>query len=227
MHNNVELEAGGNTVEQPLDGRANIGVSQWPDNAGFTLVEMLVVLILTAVMAAMMVGGIRQMQTWTQLEKRQSVQSALEAIADHISGELSGALPLPLLERDNDEFTPMIGAADSIRFVAVIRTGFLAKALRETSYTTELAQTGKILVRKSKPHRFPRQADAPQVQSEELFRGVAGLTFSYLVRDDGNAMTWLDAWTKQTRLPIAVRITISQMVDRHKLNTSRTVLLTN
>lgn len=225
MRNNVEQEVGGSMVEQSLGGHADIGVSQWSDNAGFTLVEMLVVLVLTAVMAAMMVGGIRQMQTWTQLEKRQSAQSALEAIADHISGELSGALPLPLLERDNDEFTPMIGGADSIRFVAVIRTGFSAKALRETSYAVELAPIGRILVRKSRPHRFLRQDDMPQVQSEELFSDVAGFTFSYLIRDDGNAMTWLDAWTKQTKLPIAVRITISQMVDRHKLNASRTVLL--
>lgn len=224
MRHSVEQDTGGGLVEQQLD--AHTGVSQRLDEAGFTLVEMLVVLILTAVMAAMMVSGIRQMQTWTQLEKRQSAQSALEAVADHISGELSGTLSLPILDRGNDAPTPMIGAADSIRFVAVIRTGFSTKALRETSYTTEPSPAGKSLVRKSRPYRLPQQDETLQVQFDELQEGVSGLTFGYLARDGDNAI-WLDAWTKQTKLPVAVRVTISQTVGRSELSASRTISLIN
>ena len=226
MHHRVEHETGENLAGTEINDHIKTGLSPGPDDAGFTLVEMLVVLVLTAVMAAMMVGGIRQMQTWTQLEKRQSAQSALEAVADHISGELSGALSLPLLERGNDDFSPMIGAGDSIRFVAVIRTGFSAKELRETSYAIEPSLAGKTLVRKSKPHRFPQQGEVPQVQSEELSRGITDLKFGYLTRE-GEKTTWLNGWDKQVKFPVAVRITISQMVDRSVLSASRTILLLN
>jgi prepilin-type N-terminal cleavage/methylation domain-containing protein len=227
MHHSVEQETGGSLAAQQLDANSQTGITQRPDNAGFTLIEMLVVLVLTAVMAAMMVSGIRQMQTWTQLEKRQSAQSTLEAVADHISGELSGALSLPILDWGNDAPTPMIGAANSVRFVAVIRTGFSAKALRETSYTTEPSPAGKSLVRKSRPHRFPQQGQTLQVQSDELQEGVTDLKFGYLTRGGENEMIWLDAWTKQAKLPVAVRITISQTVGRSELSASRTISLIN
>lgn len=206
------------------DGRC---ACQCSAEAGFTLVEMLVVLVLTAVMAAMMVGGIRQMQTWTQLEKRQSAQSALEAVADHMSGELAGALSLPLLVRDGDEFAPMIGSSDSIRFVAVIRTGFSAEALREVSYATESSPTAVTLIRKSQEHRLPREDEILPVQSEELYTGLSKLTFGYLTPNADNAMTWLDSWDKKAKLPIAVRIEISKITDGLQVNSSRTVSLIN
>lgn len=214
-----------NAAAQNFNGSVPTGVSQHPGDAGFTLLEMLVVLVLTAIMAAMMVGGIRQMQTWTQLERRESAQSTLEAVADHISGELSGALLLPILNRVDDAFTPMIGDNDSVRFVAVIRTGFSAKALRQTSYVKEPSPTGNVLVRKTRPHRLPQQGETLPTQSDELLAEVTDLRFSYLMLDDENTLTWLDAWINQPQLPVAVRVTISHTVDGAQLNASRTIAL--
>lgn len=205
---------------------AGEGFSQYSAEAGFTLVEMLVVLVLTAVMAAMMVGGVRQMQTWAQLEKRQAAQSALEAVADHMSGELAGILSLPLLARDGEELTPMSGSSDNIRFVAVIRTGFSAKTLREVAYTTESSPpAAATLVRKSQERRLPGEDEILPVQSEELYAGIGKLRFNYLTRNADNRMTWLDTWTRKAKLPIAVRIEITKVVDGLELNASRTVSL--
>jgi general secretion pathway protein J len=187
---------------------------------------MLVVLVLTAVIAAMMVGGIRQMQTWTQLEKRQSAQSALEAVADHMSGELAGALSLPLLARDGEDLTPMAGSSDRIRFVAVIRTGFSAKALREVTYATESSATAAAtLIRKSQERRLQRKDEILPVQSEELYTGISKVTFGYLTRSTDSRMTWLDSWAKKGKLPLAIRIKIAKIVDGLELNVSRTVSL--
>lgn len=217
-------KAGRETSRTFLLRQADGGASHCQVEAGFTLVEMLVVLVLTAVMAAMMVGGIRQMQIWAQLEQRQSAQSALEAVADHMSGELAGALSLPLLERDGDEFTPMTGSSESVRFVAVIRTGFSAKALREASYSTEFSPTGATLIRKSQERRLKREGEILEVQSEELCKGIGKLKFGYLTRDSENKMIWLDTWAKQVNLPIAVRI---ELADGFGLGVSRTVSLIN
>ncbi len=227
MCNRAARGAGRNLALRILRRHSQSDGSQCLGDAGFTLVEMLVVLVLTAVMAAMMVGGIRQMQTWAQLEKRQYAQSALEAVADHMAGELAGALSLPLLDRDGEAFIPMAGSSDSLRFVAVIRTGFSAKALRETWYSTEASPTGTILVRKSRPHRLPRQDEISQVQSEELYKGVGKLTFGYLTRNAESNMIWLDAWATEPKLPFAVRIRISEVIEGSELNASRTVSLIN
>ncbi|CAN7655622.1 prepilin-type N-terminal cleavage/methylation domain-containing protein [Pararhizobium sp. LjRoot235] len=224
MRNKAGRETSRSFLLRLLNRRADGGASHCPVEAGFTLVEMLVVLVLSAVMAAMMVGGIRQMQIWAQLEKRQSAQSALEAVADHMSGELAGALSLPLLKRDGDEFTPMTGSSDSIRFVAVIRTGFSASALREASYSTQSSPTGATLMRKSQEHRLPPEGEKLQVQSEELYKGIGKLKFGYLTRDSENKMIWLDTWAKQVNLPIAVRI---ELADGFGLSVSRTVSLIN
>jgi prepilin-type N-terminal cleavage/methylation domain-containing protein len=225
MRNKVRRETERSFRARLLIRQADCGASHCPAEAGFTLVEMLVVLVLTAVMAAMMVGGIRQIQTWAQLGKRQSAQSALEAVADHMSGELAGALSLPLLERDNDEFLPMTGSSGSIRFVAVIRTGFSAKALRETSYA--LSPTTDTLIRKSQQHRLPRQGEILQVQSEELYKGIIKLKFAYLTRDADDKTVWLDTWVKQVKLPIAVRIELHSAIEGFGLGVSRTVSLIN
>ena len=84
---------------------------------------------------------------------------------------------------------------------------------------------GKALVRKSSPHRLPQQDEVLPVQSDELQAGVTSLQFSYLTLDDEEAITWLDSWTKQPKLPVAVRVTISQIVDRIELSASRTISL--
>jgi hypothetical protein len=141
-----------------------------------------------------------------------------------MSGELAGALSLPLLERDGGEFTPMTGSSEGIRFVAVIRTGFSAKALREASYSTELSPTGATLIRKSQERRLKREGEILEVQSEELCKGIGKLKFSYLTRDSENKMIWLDTWAKQVNLPIAVRI---ELADGFGLSVSRTVSLIN
>ncbi len=227
MRNKVERENSACGGKRRSIDQAYIRASPCSENAGFTLVEMLVVLVITAVMAAMMVVGIRQMQAWTQLEERQSVQLTLEAVADHISGELSGALLLPLFEGENEGFTPMKGTGDSLQFVAVIRTGFSTKGLRETWYATEPSSSGQILVRKSRPHRFLQQGEVPALQTDELYDGVTRLEFDYLMRDSEDVVAWLDTWTKQTQLPAAIRITIYRTVGRHELNASRTVSLSH
>jgi len=122
---------------------------------------------------------------------------------------------------------PMTGSSESIRFVAVIRTGFSAKALRETSYATELSPPGTTLIRKSREHRLPRQGEMLQVQSEELYEGLSELKFGYLTRDTNDRMVWLDIWAKQAKLPIALRIDLHSAIDGFDLGVSRTVSLIN
>lgn len=223
MLDRAAREAGRGLAIAPSNNQDRDNVSRNRRDAGFTLVEMLVVLTLTAAMAAMMLAGIRQMQTWAQVQKRETAHSALEAVADHMSGELAGALSLPLLDGASDAFIPMTGTSENIRFMAVIRTGFSVKALRETSYYTKPSSTGAVLMRTSRPHRIPRQGEAPQIQAEELYKGIGKLKLGYLTRDTANKLIWFDTWAKQSKLPIAVRIEISKFVDGFDLKVSRTV----
>lgn len=80
-------------------------------------------------------------------------------LAEVIANNLKGAVALPL--SGSDARLPMIGGVDSVRFVAVVKTGFGTEGLREVSYLLELGADGsKGLVRRIALRRFGVGEDA-------------------------------------------------------------------
>ncbi len=199
-------------------------------DAGFTLVEMLVVLLLTATMSALMIAGLRQMHAFTQLEKRQTAQTELDAVADYMASELAGALPLALSDHDGDGFVPMIGDAGSTRFVAVVRTGFLMEDLREVSYFIEKSPTGLVLLRNSQPHLWVKQSRYAGGDVEKLYTGLKGASITYLVKSDAKesgATVWLNEWKTEVRLPLAVRVKLYRVYEGIQLQSIRIIMMAN
>lgn len=111
--------------------------SELTRDEGYTLVEMLVVLALTSVIAAMMASAIMMIRPLKEAERRYVRQRHLQVVAETIARDLEGALPLPLKDSSADEPVSMIGGVDRVRFVGVVNTGFKREGVREISYEVE------------------------------------------------------------------------------------------
>ncbi|WP_027991993.1 prepilin-type N-terminal cleavage/methylation domain-containing protein [Sinorhizobium meliloti] len=198
------------------------GLPSSGSQCGYTLVEVLVVLAIASIMAAMMVGGVRQFQSLSQLGERLAWQSVVDAVADRVADDLAGSLELPLLASGSGEQVSFVGSPHEVRFNAVVRTGFLTQKLREVAYSMETLGEQQTLVRVSLPRRLG-QAERTGAEKLVMHPDVNAVAFRYMTRDAAGGAVWLDHWN-QARLPAAIRFQIDLVgAGRKQSRASRTV----
>ncbi|MQX42970.1 prepilin-type N-terminal cleavage/methylation domain-containing protein [Sinorhizobium meliloti] len=190
-------------------GATALPVSGLPSSAsqcGYTLIEVLVVLAIASIMAVMMIGGVRQFQSLSQLGERLTRQSVADAVADRVADDLAGSLELPLLASGSGEQVSFLGAPHEVRFNAVVRTGFLTQTLREVAYSMETLGEQQTLVRISLPRRLG-QVERTGAEKLVMHPDVNAVAFRYMTRDAAGGAVWLDHWN-QARLPVAIRLQV-------------------
>jgi general secretion pathway protein J len=174
-------------------------------NDGYSLLELLVALALTAVIAAMMVQTTRQLLPLRQIQAKYDAQAVADRLTEVMDNDLKTVLVLPL--SGNETRLPMIGTTRSIRFVSVVKTGFAAEGLREVSYALETEPDGtKKLVRKIALRRFGAADDPALVRVDDVFDRVGSLKLEYLGRDEQGEQMWSNRWERADELPLAIRI---------------------
>lgn len=178
-----------------------------PANDGYSLLELLVALALTALIAALMSEVIPQLHPLRQIQAKNDAQKTVDRLADVVAQDIGSALELPLA--GSDTFQPMIGNPQSIRFLAVVRTGFATEGLREVSYGMRSSPNGTgALVRKTALRRFAREPSATTSTDDELY-GISQIRFEYLNRNIPDRSEWQETWTVPRKLPGAIRITLA------------------
>lgn len=182
------------------------GLPSSGSQCGYTLIEVLVVLAIASIMAAMMIGGVRQFQSLSQLGQRVASQSVAEAVADRVADDLAGSLELPLLASGSGEQVSFMGSPHEVRFNAVVRTGFLTQKLQEVAYSMEKLADQQTLVRISLPRRLG-QAERTGAEKLVMHPDVTAIAFGYMTRDAAGGAVWLDHWDR-SRLPVAIRFRI-------------------
>ncbi|KSV87540.1 general secretion pathway protein J [Sinorhizobium fredii USDA 205] len=190
---------------------------------GYTLIEVLVVLAIASIMAAMMIGGVRQLRGLLDLGERSAAHSVAEAVADHVADNLTGALELPLLGSASDEHVSLVGSRDEVRFNAVIRIGFLTRALREVAFGVKTPGGRSALVRTSLPRRLGKTERRSSEEELVLHPDVVGITFRYMTMDLAGNTIWSDDWSGRPLLPIAVQFQIAVSTKGEQIRVSRTV----
>jgi len=184
-----------------VSGRANDG------EAGFTLVEMLVVLALAAVITTLIAGTIGQFRKIRELDRGLQEQQQLDAVLNLITGDLRAALDLPLHSTDPNRGLRFEGKADAMTFVAVVRTGFETHGLREVRYFTRKADGRLELLRETKLYAASSKGSLPESITERLLPDIRGFTLSY--RKSGGQV-WEDGWAEERQMPRAVRVRIDR-----------------
>jgi general secretion pathway protein J len=208
----------------PTDCEADSG------NAGFTLIEMLVTLALTALLATVMIGAIVQMRSMSAISQRNDVNTEFEALGNYLGKLIANTKPFALIQNNPDRLLVFEGTADRIRFVSVIRIGSDQLGLREVELATRKDGDKFDLVQSSVPRRLSGSASdrVPTVSAPTLITDLQSVEFAYLGATSPAvpAQTgWQGSWNEPGRLPRAVRITIRAERSRQPVVLERIINL--
>lgn len=173
------------------------------DDAGYTLIEMLVVLALTAVITALMATSLGNLRKIRALDDQLQQQTQLGAVAALIASDLRAALDVPLLSAEPGRQMHFEGNAHEMTFVALVRTGFLSRGLRQVRYRIREAEGRRELVRETVPYRFAHPKDEAEKLVEILLPDIGGFLLSWHREDD---LSWKQTWEAERQLPTDIRL---------------------
>ncbi len=176
-------------------------------DAGFSLVEVLVVLVLISVLAGTMVVMTGQFRRLIDGSDRSAEQLALQATARHMARLVEQAELMPLDGGDGGKAVYLNGSKDQMRFSALARLGAGSQGLRIVSFeaTPELGLVQAMTARrKSMDDALPSVAVMAQ--------DVQTVAFSYFgsLNSDENKPVWHQSWAEPGRLPLAVSVTVTR-----------------
>ena len=181
--------------------------------AGFTLVEMLVVLSLIGLMSGLMLALMGQFRNLAAADQRLTQQAALKKTANHIAGLFEQAAALPLEIGPDAPLSYLELTEGSARFLAVAKGGALTSGLFEIEISLKEHNGTKRLVQTISPRRALKK-EAGNI-SFDLLDPADQLTFAFLQKAEapGSALVWRPDWQFAGQLPAAVRVTL-QAKDR-------------
>lgn len=171
--------------------------------AGFTLVEMLVGLVLTSLVAVMLLGAIRYGLTIRERTAlRATAFDRVVAVQDFLRNSLTLAYPRLIGEANGTGRLEFEGTPTSIRFVApAMQSG--GRGGRSNF---------SIAMNSSGPPALVVDIDDPRAaangRKDVLLANVAGVAFSYLPKVASGEARWADRWDAGVALPAAIRVNV-------------------
>lgn len=185
---------------QTMEGRSD----------GFTLIDMLVALILTSILAGLMMGFLGQFRSIKRIQADISSQAELDALAAYLEDAIGGAMPLPFIKGDPEKRISFVGDGTKLRFVTIARQGARSSGLRETTIGLEGTDAPRTLTQAFYPRRFGTANTTPGKTSINLAENITSIQFRYLrFGDKSRDPLWSDNWTSETGLPVAVQIDLT------------------
>jgi general secretion pathway protein J len=190
-------------------------VRRFRGEAGFTLVEVLVSLVLLALVLALLAGGVRFARGTWDAAARLEEQTGAEAAEAFLRARLGEAMALYEQHASGMVRVVFHGTGEAVSFVAPAPNGPAGAALyRYALSVTPGAGPGRgALIVRLAPYRA-KQAEAGAdwaVQSHVLVRNVGSLGLRYFGRERAGAEpAWHAAWTRTDATPNLVELRIGR-----------------
>lgn len=167
-----------------------------PNDAGFTLVELLVVLLLAALIGAAVAAGLQfGTRVWEHSERNIARTQAYDTAQSILRELLASAMP-----RMKGGFAEFSGRPDSLEFDARPLAAFPRAGLAHVELSLVRDADGMRLVLKAAP-----LIDTRNGRVTILADHLNDLEFSYYDASE-KAPVWLSFWRDRDRLPDAVRL---------------------
>ena len=176
--------------------------------AGYSLVELLVVLALVGLIAMAISGGIRfGVRVWERTETlvegdelARGGQTMLRALFSHL-------YPRQRTSDDRADEDAFSGERSRVAFVAVMPPSFNVNGLARVVLTAEGDANAMALVVVYQGERGPSNT-----QKLKLFAGAKEIAFAFAEPSDG-AVVWKDTWLEKTTMPALIRVRVTFSAD--------------
>jgi prepilin-type N-terminal cleavage/methylation domain-containing protein len=184
-----------------MRNRAEPGDARRTCDAGFTLLEVLVTLVVSGILLTMLAQGLEVgLRGWTVAQSIGAGITTLETTDLALRSLLDRASPADPLTYDR-AFT---GTSTGMAFTTTMPEQSGASVPHEADVS--VASDGHRLVLRWRPHHARWIAPPPPLATEVLVDGVIGLQLAYFQPSrDGHGGRWLTAWSSPD-LPRLVRI---------------------
>jgi general secretion pathway protein J len=186
--------------------------------AGFTLIEVLVSLVLLALLLVLLAGGLRYARSTWDAAARLDEVAAADMADTFLRARLAEAMPLYEQRKAGTVRALFQGTSDSMSFVAPAPNGPAGAGLYR--YTLEAAGGGggqRTLVVRLQPHLPPLGESALDVTLERytqpyaLMRNIRSVSFRYFGRGELRAEpAWHAVWPRADALPNLVEIAVAR-----------------
>jgi prepilin-type N-terminal cleavage/methylation domain-containing protein len=185
---------------------------------GFTLVEILVVLAVSSLMAGMIIVMTSQFRNIVAIDRSLSEQAALQKTANYMATliEQAEALPLDLNSilnlglNSGSPFQSLESPGNAVRFLAVNNRQTTTPSLFEYSFTIEETGEGQELIETRKARRL--NVDSALPAKTVLLENVRALSFQFFQNTSSNSseQVWKKTWQDTAGLPALVEIRIEK-----------------
>lgn len=183
--------------------------------AGFTLLELMVALLLLALISTISLGGIQLgARTWETVAARAGDSGRSQMVRAFLSREIAQAAPVYLGKSVRDKQLAYEGQRGSLKFVAPLAPHFGLGGYQHLELVIadnpEGGGKGKLLVLKRRQFHRGEDADAEAEDQEThvLLDGIEEAEFSYLEGGPAAAGGWSSDWRGRKSMPALVRLRI-------------------
>lgn len=184
--------------------------------AGFTLLELMVALLLLGLISTLALGGVQLgARTWETVAVRAGDTGRAQMVRAFLTREIGQAVPVYLETSGRDKRLAYEGVRDSLRFVAPLAPHFGLGGYQHLELAVvddpEGGDAGKRLVLKRR--QFHRDEDpGADVEDQELhvlLEGIEEAEFSYRGGGPEDTGGWSLDWRDRKLMPTLVRLRIN------------------
>lgn len=178
--------------------------------AGYTLVELLVAFAVTAMMAALVFGGMRfGARAWDRSSSVVQVSETMFATQARLRQLIGSAYPFQTTRGVREITYPMVGYDDAVLFSAPLSPDSAEDQLSRIAIWHDTANAALTLAWAEDRNDVHDPRDGDGYQTLRLLNDVSRVAIDYLTSDDNGVSTrWVSRWNRQSGLPHAVRISV-------------------
>ncbi|MGK6317744.1 hypothetical protein [Neorhizobium sp. DT-125] len=190
---------------------------------GFTIVEMLVALCVTALLSSLLAVAVVQLGPMQRISEVSEGDMELAAAGAYLHKIFSNARRLALIGNDPDRKIALAGDTSSLRLVSIVQVGSSRTSLRDIEILARKKESGIELVQRNGPRRT---ASDRQWEEFTIIAGLQSVRFQYLSEmTDTTSPRWLDSWSDREDLPTAIKINLLAMRSGQEIAIERTALI--